>query len=302
MKKKINFKEKIRRFRKWQEKPYEVAPLSDQEHECATCGTRYQGNFCPRCGQSQRIRRYSFNMAILNFLDVWGLGNRGMFRTIRDLILRPGYMIRDFLSGMQMAYFPPFKMFFILFAFSLLVTHSLNIKGKKLSELNNESSTELASPTLDAQKQPTLILNQEDAKKVDQVNNLMKRTINHVVRSINRYPNLFALLLLLYISGCLYFFFRHCPNIPDLRYSEFFVSLVYINNMYLIYSTVLNFFCLPILASYTLILSLIPLKQLSGYSWWRTISYSFISIFIMIVILILICTLWTIFTVLYAVT
>ena len=53
-------------------------------------------------------------MAFLNFLDVWGLGNRGMFRTIRDLVLRPGYMIRDYLKGMQMAYFPPFNMFFLL--------------------------------------------------------------------------------------------------------------------------------------------------------------------------------------------
>ena len=62
------------------------------------------------------------------FLDVWGLGNRGMFRTIRDLILRPGYMIRDYLQGMQMAYFPPFKMFFLLITLALLVQSGMNIK------------------------------------------------------------------------------------------------------------------------------------------------------------------------------
>ena len=124
MKKKIHLKEKIRRFHEWQQKPYVVAPLSEQEHECATCGTHYTGNFCPRCGQSQRIGRYSFKMALLNFMDVWGLGNRGMFRTIRDFLLRPGYMIRDYLSGMQMAYFPPFKLFFLLAALSILVPES----------------------------------------------------------------------------------------------------------------------------------------------------------------------------------
>ena len=52
------------------------------------------------------------------FLDVWGMGNRGMFRTLRDLILRPGYLIRDYISGMQMAYFPPFKLLFLLTALS----------------------------------------------------------------------------------------------------------------------------------------------------------------------------------------
>ena len=81
--------EKWRAFRQWQQKPYEVAPLSEVHHTCATCGTEYQGNYCPRCGQSSRIGRYSLKNAFLLFLDVWGLGNRGMFRTLRDLILRP---------------------------------------------------------------------------------------------------------------------------------------------------------------------------------------------------------------------
>ena len=111
-----NLKQKYRRFREWQKRPYQVKPLSAEEHDCATCGTHYQGNYCPRCGQSSSIGRYSFKNALLLFLDVWGLGNRGMFRSLRDLLLRPGYMIRDYLQGMQMAYFPPFKMFFLLVA------------------------------------------------------------------------------------------------------------------------------------------------------------------------------------------
>lgn len=72
-------KEKYRRFKEWQQQPYQVKPLSDEEHDCATCGTHYQGNYCPRCGQSASIGRYSLKNALLLFLDVWGLGNRGMF-------------------------------------------------------------------------------------------------------------------------------------------------------------------------------------------------------------------------------
>ena len=108
----INFQQRYKQFKEWKQQPRQVAPLSEVQHECATCGTHYEGNYCPRCGQSAKVGRYSFKNAILMFLDVWGLGNRGMFRSIRDLILRPSYMIRDYLRGMQMAYFPPFKMFF----------------------------------------------------------------------------------------------------------------------------------------------------------------------------------------------
>ena len=121
-----DIRERYRRFREWEQQPHEVAPLLEDEHVCATCGTRFEGNYCPRCGQSSKIGRYSFKKALLLFLDVWGVGNRGMFRSLRDLILRPGYMIRDYLRGMQMAYFPPFKMFFLLFTLTILIQSGLN--------------------------------------------------------------------------------------------------------------------------------------------------------------------------------
>ena len=92
----IDIKDRYKRFLEWKLQPHQVSPLSEEAHECPTCGTNYQGNYCPRCGQSARIGRYSLKKALLLFLDVWGMGNRGMFRTLRDLLLRPGYMIRDY--------------------------------------------------------------------------------------------------------------------------------------------------------------------------------------------------------------
>ena len=112
--------------------------MSGEQHTCSTCGTVFVGNYCPRCGQSAKIGRYSFRKAFLLFIDVWGLGNRGMFHTLRDLLLRPGYMIRDYLSGMQMAYFPPFKMFFLLSTLSILVSSGLNIKGENSFDSKNK--------------------------------------------------------------------------------------------------------------------------------------------------------------------
>ena len=133
----------LRAFRIWQHRPHEVAPLSDTTHTCSSCGTSFTGNYCPRCGQSAKVGRFSFVKAFLLFLDVWGVGNRGMFRSIRDLMLRPGYMIRDYLSGMQSAYFPPFKMFFLLTAFSFVVEHGFSLGLDEESDKKPE--TEAAS-------------------------------------------------------------------------------------------------------------------------------------------------------------
>ena len=237
----IKQNEKYRQFKKWQHQPHEVAPLAEEMHECATCGTHFEGNYCPRCGQSAQIGRYSFKKAFLLFLDVWGVGNRGMFRSIRDLLLRPGYMIRDYLRGMQMAYFPPFKMLFLLCAFSILVESGLNIQG------------------INHYKQQ-----QEDFSLTVEVDESKEKTDKTLTIKQQNFSVPLDLLI------------RHSPAIPDFCFSECFVAMIYITNMLLIYGifftflwpseTADNIFDLLILP-----LSIIPIKQFSGYSYWSTI-------------------------------
>ena len=259
-----DLREKYRQFRAWQQQPYQVKPLSKEEHECPTCGTHFEGNYCPRCGQSSKIGRYSFKNAFLLFLDVWGLGNRGMFRTLRDLILRPGYMIHDYLQGMQMAYFPPFKMFFLLIALSLLVQTGLNIKGVNRIDESMELFDKVAMASAGQE-------NTNDAYQKE-MQTVYFQTSKKITLWVYKHMTLVTLVFLLFFSVPLYRFFRHSPNIPDMRFSEFFVSVIYFTNMTNIYSIVYTFFCGNMYYE-TLIslLAIIPLKQLSGYSYWRTI-------------------------------
>lgn len=287
----MNLKEKYRVFKEWQQRPYQVAPLTQEEHTCATCGTSYQGNYCPRCGQSSRIGRYSLKTAFLLFLDVWGLGNRGMFRSIRDLLLRPGYMIRDYLGGMQMAYFPPFKMFFLLATLSILVNGGLNIKGDNQFETavqTYERSFDMSIRTVPADENTSVETGKDkaDIELQDRINN----NVRSFIRFVFDHQTIIELVWLLVLSLPLYVLFRNCPAIPDLYYTEFFVAMIYITNLMNIVSTVFSFFCvdLSINGLLTPLLSIIALKQLCGYSYLRTIlgliaSFIIISIAVMII-------------------
>ena len=259
-------KEKYERFKEWQIKPHEVAQLTSDKHVCATCHTEFHGNYCPRCGQKSTIGRYSFKTAFLTFLDVWGLGNRGMFRTIRDLLLRPGYMIRDYLSGMQMAYFPPFKMFFLVITLSVLVDSGLNIK--MTNTLNNTFTTTTKE---DVSKEPDQALNDNDSKKKLELKILDK--IDKCVSWLDNNQTIVQFLLLLVLSGPMYLLFRKNKKIPDIRYSELFIAMVYITNMMTIINIIGGFF-LPGNASVKHLayaLSIIPLTQLFGYSYLKTL-------------------------------
>ena len=283
-------KAKMQEYRQWQERPYEVAPMSEEQHECCTCHTVYTGNFCPRCGQSARIQRYSFIVAFLNFLDVWGLGNRGMFRTIRDLLLRPGYMIRDYLKGMQMAYFPPFKMFFLITTFSILVTHGFNIRGKTFGEESKPLTQEVVVVTPNELPRVESAPADSKSEKAEVIIRKFTRLIDGFSATVNKlqkkFPSILALFGLVLLAGPFYLLFKRSPNIPDMRFSEFFVALVYADNMFSIITSITGFFCLD-MALILLPTMLIPLKQLSGYPWWKVLLYSCLASVLMFAALIL---------------
>ena len=96
------------------------------------------------------------------------------------------------------------------------------------------------------------------------------------------------IVVLLLFSGPLYLFFRKSPAYPDIKYSEFFVTMVYTTNMLDIYSIVLNFFCLNFVAETCIyVLTIIPLKQLSGYSYGVTIFKTLMAFLVFFVIYII---------------
>lgn len=61
-----------------------------------------------------------------------------MFRTMRDLLWRPGYMIRDYLGGHHLSYFPPFKMLAVLTIFIFFLAWVFGFKdplvGKSVAD------------------------------------------------------------------------------------------------------------------------------------------------------------------------
>lgn len=264
----------LRAYHIWQHRPHELAPLSEEMHTCSSCGTAFQGNYCPRCGQSARIGRFSFKKAALLFLDVWGIGNRSMFRSIRDLMFRPGYMIRDYLKGMQSAYFPPFKMFFLLAALSVLVDHGFSF----VTEEKEQMKENVEQMVEDGVGSKELTVNGEKVESPMYYVGFKFANAMNTLRKKN--PAVFALLSLLMFTIPLYFFLRKSPHIPDLRYSEFVVALVYTSNTYSIYSIAGNLLNSSILKLIAVLIVFVALKQLSGFSKRRVLGYIVLTVLI----------------------
>ena len=120
----------------------------------------------------------------------------------------------------------------------------------------------------------------QNNKTLTEASKATKMTVQDIMYSaeekIKEYYQFAMLGSLLVFSLPLWLLFRRCPAIPDFRLSECFVSMVYIANMILIYSLIPSLLCFSFKAEsrfhlVAVLLAVIPIKQLSGYSYWGTI-------------------------------
>lgn len=107
-------KERYERFIQWQKKPCDYEFASNEEQHCNNCGHSFKGNYCPYCSQKAGEGDINWHSVRKSVMDVWGLGSRSLPNTVWQLLLRPGYLISDYISGKRQVSFPPVKMLFIV--------------------------------------------------------------------------------------------------------------------------------------------------------------------------------------------
>ena len=105
----MTFKERYKKFQQWQRQPIQYHK-SEEKHFCNNCGFDFTGDFCPTCGQKHTMGPVTWDSIRTGVMDLWGMGTRSLPYTLLQLILRPGYLIGDYISGRRQVSFPPVKM------------------------------------------------------------------------------------------------------------------------------------------------------------------------------------------------
>ena len=82
--------------------------------QCKNCGTKFNKNFCNNCGQKRLQGRLRLKEVITNTLDLLFNVEKGIIFTIKELTLRPGTVIAEYIDGKRIKYFNPFK-FLVVF-------------------------------------------------------------------------------------------------------------------------------------------------------------------------------------------
>ncbi len=95
---------------------------------CENCGEQLHGDYCSSCGQSIQTSFRFFGTILMDLLDNLFSYDSRVYRTLVPLMLRPGYVCHEYLSGKRASYLPPFRLYlFASIVFFLLVPLVNNI-------------------------------------------------------------------------------------------------------------------------------------------------------------------------------
>lgn len=116
--------------------------------KCLSCGTTFQGKFCPECGQNAETGRFTLRFIWENLLAAILGRDGGVAYTFKNLFSRPGKMIVEILDGNRRKYVSPFPMLFLALTVYILIFTLTGSKGEITSDLdfsnNAEANTQMA--------------------------------------------------------------------------------------------------------------------------------------------------------------
>ncbi len=112
---------------------------------CKKCNCEFQSNFCPDCGNPSKIKRINGHYIISEIASVLNF-EKGIFYTIKELLLRPGENIRVYISEDRNRLVKPIMFILItsvIYTILVRIFHSDDgfLDGIKATIYNTESAT-----------------------------------------------------------------------------------------------------------------------------------------------------------------
>ncbi len=119
----------------------QIDTLSD--NNCLNCGESVSGNYCSNCGQKFQPTKLPLRIYLEDTVEtLFNVDNR-VFKTLKDLFLRPGKITKEYISGHRATYLPPLRIYIsisILYFFLAIITESTQVFLVNLSLDQYDSS------------------------------------------------------------------------------------------------------------------------------------------------------------------
>lgn len=110
-----------------------------KDKTCLNCRHVVEQKFCPNCGQENTDTRKTFHHLFVHFFEDLTHYENAFWKTIKNLLLKPSTLTKEYLSGKRLSYLAPVRLYiFISFVTFLLIALFPNNISKSLTKDNKE--------------------------------------------------------------------------------------------------------------------------------------------------------------------
>lgn len=86
------------------------------EKNCLNCGTEVPERYCPHCGQENTVQHESFGHLVGHVVADIVHYDSQLLATLKYLIIRPGFLTKEYWAGRRMRYVNPIKLYIFISA------------------------------------------------------------------------------------------------------------------------------------------------------------------------------------------
>ncbi len=248
-----------RQFRRWQVAPFDNEFTSQATHHCCNCGHDFVGNFCPYCSQKSGLGPITWRSVGKSIAEVWGMHSRSLPFTLLQLLLRPGYVMSDYIGGKRQVSFPPIKMLVLIGVLGVLVDFLTGaIHGMVYTQ------GEKMSYVIDVFNWLNIHFKGMFPPPSDY--------LSAVLQWLNTHPDVFSLILLSFLIIPVFYIFRFAPRNPRHTLPQGFFIQVFSSALFMMMNMLYDITAqgwLVVMLSVVIIFA--SYKQLFGYGWWGTL-------------------------------
>jgi hypothetical protein len=85
-----------------------------EDKTCLNCNYVVEKRFCPNCGQENIDTRKTFYQLFVHFFEDLTHYENSFWKTIRNLLLKPASLTKEYLSGKRMSYLAPIRLYIFI--------------------------------------------------------------------------------------------------------------------------------------------------------------------------------------------
>lgn len=147
-----------------------------KDKTCLNCNYVVENRFCPNCGQENTDTRKTFHHLFVHFFEDLTHYENSFWKTIKNLLLKPASLTREYLSGKRMSYLAPVRLYiFVSFiTFFIISAFPTGIKLDQTKKVTIIDKNGQKKDTLISEKKITLsefLKSKEDAQKKQKLTN-----------------------------------------------------------------------------------------------------------------------------------